>query len=71
MYVNYYDKKVKIGERKFNDWYCFVHRIEKNAVAEMALPEIHTQMFISKYQTAPSSREELKQLLEKQNNKSD
>lgn len=41
---------------------------KNNAIVEMTLPENNTQVFASKYQTVLPSKEELKQLLEEQNN---
>ena len=67
MYVNYYDRKVKLEDE--NPTIGIVLCKDKNnAVVEMTLPENNTQIFASKYQTVLPSKEELKQLLEEQNN---
>ena len=44
---------------------------KNNAIVEMTLPENNTQIFASKYQTVLPSKEELKKLLEEQNNELD
>lgn len=70
MYVNYYDRKVKLEDE--NPTIGIVLCKDKNnAVVEMTLPENNTQIFASKYQTVLPSKEELKQLLEEQNNELD
>lgn len=67
MYVNYYDRKVKLEDE--NPTIGIVLCKDKNnAVVEMTLPENNTQIFASKYQTILPSKEELKKLLEEQNN---
>jgi len=67
MYVNYYDRKVKLEDE--NPTIGIVLCKDKNnAVVEMTLPENNTQIFASKYQTVLPSKEELKRLLEEQNN---
>lgn len=70
MYVNYYDRKVKLEDE--NPTIGIVLCKDKNnAVVEMTLPENNTQIFASKYQTILPSKEELKRLLEEQNNELD
>jgi len=70
MYVNYYDRKVKLKDE--NPTIGIVLCKDKNnAVVEMTLPENNTQIFASKYQTVLPSKEELKRLLEEQNNELD
>lgn len=65
MYVNYYDRKVKLPEE--NPTIGIVLCKDKNnAVIEMTLPEDNSQIFASKYETVLPSKEELKQLLEEQ-----
>lgn len=50
MYVNYYDRKVKLEDE--NPTIGIVLCKDKNnAVVEMTLPENNTQIFASKYQT--------------------
>ena len=67
MYVNYYDRKIKLADE--NPTIGIVLCKDKNnAIVEMTLPENNTQIFASKYQTVLPSKEELKKLLEEQNN---
>ena len=70
MYVNYYDRKVKLEDE--NPTIGIVLCKDKNnAVVEMTLPENNTQIFASQYQTVLPSKEELKRLLEEQSNELD
>lgn len=70
MYVNYYDRKIKLVDE--NPTIGIVLCKDKNnAIVEMTLPENNTQIFASKYQTVLPSKEELKKLLEEQNNELD
>lgn len=63
MYVNYYDRKVKLEDE--NDTIGIILCKDKNqAIVEMTLPENNTQIFASKYQTVLPSKDELKKLLE-------
>ncbi len=63
MYVNFYDRKVKLEDE--NDTIGIILCKDKNqAVVEMTLPENNTQIFASKYQTVLPSKDELKKLLE-------
>lgn len=62
MYVNYYDRRVKLAEE--NPTIGIVLCKDKNdAVVEMTLPEDNTQIFASKYETVLPSKEDLKRLL--------
>lgn len=62
MYVNYYDRKVKLEDE--NKTVGIILCKDKNqAIVEMTLPEDNTQIFASKYQTILPSKEELKKLL--------
>lgn len=62
MYVNYYDRKVKLEDE--NPTIGIVLCKDKNdAVVEMTLPEDNSQIFASKYQTVLPSKEELQRLL--------
>lgn len=66
MYVNYYDRKIKLADE--NPTIGIVLCKDKNnAIVEMTLPENNSQIFASKYQTVLPSKEELKRLLEEQN----
>lgn len=63
MYVNYYDRKVKMeGE---NSTIGIILCKDKNkAVVEMTLPEGNSQIFASKYETVLPQKEDLQKLLE-------
>lgn len=62
MYVNYYDRKVKLPEE--NPTIGIVLCKDKNnAVVEMTLPENNTQIFASKYETVLPSKADLQKLL--------
>lgn len=63
MYVNYYDRKVKMEEENPTIG-IIICKDKKDAVIEMTLPENNNQIFASKYQTVLPSKEELQQLLE-------
>lgn len=63
MYVNYYDRKVKLEDENLTIGIVLC-KDKNNAVVEMTLPENNTQIFASKYQTVLPSKEELKRLLE-------
>lgn len=66
MYVNYYDRKVKLPEE--NPTIGIVLCKDKNnAVVEMTLPEDNTQIFASKYETVLPSKADLQKLLNEQN----
>ncbi|MCD8337355.1 MAG: PDDEXK nuclease domain-containing protein [Lachnospiraceae bacterium] len=65
MYVNYYDRMVKLLEE--NPTIGIVLCKDKNdAVVEMTLPEDNKQIFASKYETVLPSKEDLKKLLNDQ-----
>ena len=65
MYVNYYDRKVKLPEE--NPTIGIVLCKDKNnAVVEMTLPENNTQIFASQYETVLPSKAELQRLLNEQ-----
>ena len=66
MYVNYYDRKVKMVEENPTIG-IIICKDKKDAVIEMTLPENNNQIFASKYQTVLPSKEELQQLLEDRN----
>lgn len=65
MYVNYYDRKVKLDEENPTIG-IILCKDKNNAVVEMTLPENNTQIFASRYQTVLPSKEALKKLLEEQ-----
>lgn len=65
MYVNYYDRMVKLPDE--NPTIGIVLCKDKNnAVVEMTLPENNTQIFASKYETVLPSKAELQRLLNEQ-----
>ena len=66
MYVNYYDRKVKMEDENSTIG-IIICKDKKDAVIEMTLPENNNQIFASKYQTVLPSKEELQQLLEDRN----
>ncbi|MDR2382588.1 MAG: PDDEXK nuclease domain-containing protein [Prevotellaceae bacterium] len=63
MYVNYYDRFVKIDDE--NKTVGIILCKEKNdTLVEITLPQDNTQIFASKYQTVLPSKEELRYLIE-------
>ena len=65
MYVNYYDRKVKLPDE--NPTIGIILCKDKNqSIVEMTLPEDNNQIFASKYQTVLPSKEELQRLLDDQ-----
>lgn len=65
MYVNYYDRKVKLPDE--NPTIGIILCKDKNqSVVEMTLPEDNSWIFASKYQTVLPSKEELQKLLNEQ-----
>jgi hypothetical protein len=66
MYVNYYDRFVKLNDE--NKTIGIILCKEKNdTLVEITLPQDNTQLFASKYQTVLPSKEELRQLIESKN----
>lgn len=65
MYVNYYDRKVKL-EDESSTIGIVLCKDKNNAVVEMTLPEDNAQIFASKYETVLPSKEELHRLLDEQ-----
>lgn len=63
MYVNYYDREVKLPEENATIG-IILCKDKKQAIVKMTLPEDNNQIFASKYQTVLPSKEELKKLLE-------
>jgi len=62
MYVNYYDRFVKLDDE--NKTIGIVLCKDKSeTMVEITLPEDNQQIFASRYQTVLPSKEELKQLL--------
>ena len=65
MYVNYYDRKVKLADENKTIG-IILCRDKNNAVVEMTLPEDGSQIFASKYETVLPKKEDLRRLLEEQ-----
>ncbi len=63
MYVNYYDRFVKL-EHENKTIGIVLCRKKNDAIVEITLPENNEQIFASKYLTALPSKEELKKLIE-------
>lgn len=63
MYVNYYDRKVKLEDENPTIG-ILLCKNKNDAVVEMTLPEDNSQIFASKYLTVLPSKEELKKLIE-------
>jgi len=66
MYVNYYDRKVKLSHENPTIG-IILCRTKDDALVEMTLPENNEQIFASKYLTVLPSKEELKKLIENKN----
>ena len=65
MYVNYYDRFVKLDEE--NKTIGIVLCQSKNdSLVEITLPKDNDQIFASRYQTVLPSREEFRRLLEEE-----
>lgn len=62
MYVNYYDRFVKLDTE--NKTIGIILCKKKDTLVEITLPENNEQIFASKYQTVLPSKEELKQIIE-------
>ncbi|VAX28783.1 FIG074102: hypothetical protein [hydrothermal vent metagenome] len=67
MYVNYYDRFVKL-EHENKTIGIILCRNKNDAVVKITLPENNEQIFASKYLTAMPSKEELKKLIENSEN---
>lgn len=65
MYVNYYDRKVKLEDENPTIG-ILLCKEKNNAVVEMTLPEDNSQIFASKYNTVLPSKEKLQKLIEEQ-----
>ena len=68
MYVNYYDRKIKL-ENENKTIGIILCKKKNETLVEITLPENNEQIFASKYQTVLPSKKELKQLIE--NNEDD
>ena len=65
MYVNYYDRQVKLEDENPTIG-VILCKDKKNSLVEMTLPENNTQIFASKYETVLPSKEALQRLLDEQ-----
>jgi len=65
MYVNYFDREVKLSEENQTIGLILCQN-KSEAVVKYTLPENNEQIFASKYQTVLPSKEDLKQLMENQ-----
>lgn len=63
MYVNYYDRFVKL-EHENKTIGIVLCKNKNDALVEITLPEDNTQIFASKYETVLPKKEELKKLIE-------
>lgn len=66
MYVNYYDRKVKLDDENATIG-IIICKDRKDAIVEMTLPKDNNQIFASKYETVLPSKEELQTVLEDKN----
>ena len=66
MYVNYYDRKVKLDDENATIG-IIICKDKKDAIVEMTLPKDNNQIFASKYETVLPSKEELQTVLEDKN----
>jgi predicted nuclease of restriction endonuclease-like (RecB) superfamily/predicted GNAT family N-acyltransferase len=67
MYVNYYDRFVKLDTENKTIG-IILCKDKKDTLVEITLPENNKQIFASKYQTVLPSKKELKQLIENKEN---
>lgn len=63
MYVNYYDRNIKLTHESKTIGIVLC-REKNDTLVEITLPEDNNQIFASKYQTVLPSKEELKWLIE-------
>ena len=64
MYVNYYDRKVKLDNENATVGIVLCKK-KNDTLVELTLPENNTQIFATKYQTVLPNKEELAKLLDK------
>ena len=65
MYVNYYDRKVKLSDENPTIG-IILCKDKKQSIVEMTLPKDNTQIFASKYETVLPSKDALQKLLEEE-----
>ena len=63
MYVNYYDRYVKLDDENKTIGITLC-RDKKDTLVEITLPKDNSQIFASRYKTVLPSKEALKQLIE-------
>ena len=63
MYVNYYDRNVKLAEEN-NTVGIILCKDKSETLVEITLPEDNKQIFASKYKTVLPSKTELKKLIQ-------
>ena len=63
MYVNYFDRCVKLSDENKTIG-ILLCREKDDAIVEMTLPKDNDQIFASKYETVLPSKEELLKLIE-------
>lgn len=66
MYVNYYDRKVKLDDENATIG-IIICKDKKDDIVEMTLPKDNNQIFASKYETVLPGKEELQTVLEDKN----
>jgi hypothetical protein len=66
MYVNYYDRKVKLMEEN-NTVGIILCKDKSETLVEITLPKDNKQIFASKYKTVLPSKNELKKLIANRN----
>ena len=62
MYVNYYDRKIKLEDENKTIG-IILCKDTKQSIVEMTLPENNNTIFASKYETVLPSKEALQKLL--------
>ena len=68
MYVNYYDREIRINEENKTIGIVLCQN-KSESVVEYTLPENNEQIFASKYKTVLPSKDELKLILAERNNR--
>ena len=63
MYVNYYDRYVKLDDEN-KRIRIIICRDKNDALVKMTLPEDNQQIFASRYMTVLPSKEEFKKIVE-------
>lgn len=63
MYVNYYDRKVRLEDENKTIG-IILCKDKKQSIVKMTLPEDNTQIFASRYETVLPSKQDLMRLLD-------